>query len=186
MPGHKDKARCRTVPICCCLFQNRKKESQVRSSMFAGLLTVFSCSILIISTFPAHTFGWAFFLSRSAVAGLWGFALIVDAPLLIFAGRFLERYGQTVTLLFASPLFACFVCLASTINSWIGLLGSFFVLRFLGAGVMFLLSNTTLAKWFKIHRGKAALVTVIASFVMLIVQAPVHYLIAMYGWRMHS
>ena len=153
---------------------------------------IFGCSILTISTFPAHTFGWAFFLphlmaevnvSRSAVASMWGVALLVDAPLLILAGRFLDRYGQQLTLTLACPLFACFVCLGSTIDSWVGLMGSFFVLRFLGAGVIVLVSNTTLAKWFKVHRGKAALVVVVSSFVMVIMQAPVHFLIGLYGWR---
>ena len=169
-----------------------QKKHQKYYSKIAGLQQLIACCILILATFPGHTFGWAFFLpdirkelnlSRSSLAVMWAVSLFLTAFILPFVGKLLHLYGQFTVVLFVSPLFAFAVMSVSLVNSWLFLGIGFFVLRLLGPGMLVLSGTTSIAKWFKFYRGKASLIVVSFSFFMIVVQKLVAVLIISYGWR---
>jgi MFS transporter, OFA family, oxalate/formate antiporter len=178
------------LPTSKALFVDQRK--QKRYSMLAGVQNLVACCIMVLATFPGHTFGWSFFLpdirrelklSRTSLATMWGISLFLTACILPLIGKLLHQYGQFFVVLIVSPLFAFSIISVSFVNSWLLLGIAFFILRLLGPGILVLSSTTTVSKWFKFYRGKASLIVVAFSFFMIVVQKLVSVLIQLYKWR---
>lgn len=186
------------LPLCCMLprsatgrVANSIGESKRRARL-AGLQQLLACCLMVLATFNGHTFGWAFFLphirkelqlSRSSVSVMWSTGLFLAATVLPRVGKVLDARGQFRVVLVVTPVFALAVGSVSAINSWFMLALAFFFLRLLGPGIIVLSGTTTVAKWFKLYRGKASLVVVAFSFLMIVAQKLVSTLINSFGWR---
>src|SRR5690606_17191462 len=84
--------------------------------------------------------------------------------MMMFIGRFVDRFGQRFMMVLIGTLFllACFY--NSFISSiWMLAIG-FFLVRILGQGSMSLIPNTLLAQWFIKKRGKAFGLLTLFSF----------------------
>ncbi|MCT2534465.1 MFS transporter [Aquibacillus koreensis] len=107
-----------------------------------------------------NDFGW----SRSEVSSLYSFATLAAGLMMMFIGRFIDRFGQRMMMVLIGVIFA-FACF---FNSWISniwMLGiGFFLIRLLGQGSMTLLPNTLVAQWFVKKRGVALSIMTLGSF----------------------
>lgn len=105
-------------------------------------------------------FGW----SRSQVSSVYSIATLIAGFMMMFIGRFVDRFGQRFMMVLIGTLFllACFY--NSFISSiWMLAIG-FFLVRILGQGSMSLIPNTLLAQWFIKKRGKAFGLLTLFSF----------------------
>lgn len=107
-----------------------------------------------------HDFGW----SRSLVSSVYSIATLLAGFLMIFVGRFIDRFGQRMMMVTIGTLFA----MASLFNSFISsiwmLAVGFFLVRLLGQGSMSLIPNTLVAQWFIKKRGRALSLVTLFSF----------------------
>ena len=185
------------LPLCCMLpsatsHGAESMRQSKRRAQLAGLQQLLACCFMVLATFNGHTFGWAFFLphirkelqlSRSSVSVMWSFGLFLAAMVLPRVGKILDARGQFRVVSVVTPVFALAVGSVSTIDSWFMLALAFFFLRLLGPGILVLSSTTTVAKWFKLYRGKASLIVVAFSFLMIVTQKLASTLINSFGWR---
>src|SRR5699024_1463081 len=83
-------------------------------------------------------FGW----SRSQVSGLYSLATLLAGLIMIFVGRFIDRFGQRIMMVSIGTLFGLACFFNSIVSSmWMLALG-FFLVRLLGQGSMSLIPNT--------------------------------------------
>lgn len=105
-------------------------------------------------------FGW----SRTQVSSVYSIATLAAGLLMVFVGKFIDRFGQRFMMVLIGLLFliACFY--NSFITSiWMLAIG-FFLVRILGQGSMSLIPNTLVAQWFVKKRGKAFGLLTLFSF----------------------
>lgn len=107
-----------------------------------------------------NDFGW----SRSLVSSVYSIATLVAGFLMIFVGRFIDRFGQRLMMVTIGTLFAI-ACLFNSFISSIWMLAvGFFLIRLLGQGSMSLIPNTLVAQWFIKKRGRALSLVTLFSF----------------------
>ena len=107
-----------------------------------------------------HDFGW----SRSYISGMYSVATVCAGFLLVFVGRFVDRFGQRSMMVIIGTLLgvACFFN-SVIINAWMLMIG-FFLIRLLGQGSMSLIPNTLVPQWFVQKRGRAMSFLAIGGF----------------------
>ena len=118
-----------------------------------------------VCTVPGQSVGVATFnevwredlsLSSSQLSGLYALGTIVAAIFLPLTGASMDRWGIRRTMLVVVVgLSAACGWMSQVHHSW-SLLLAFFLLRFLGQGSLYLLSNNTLAMWFHDKLGTVA------------------------------
>mgnify|MGYP001195765934 CR=1 FL=1 len=107
-----------------------------------------------------HDFGW----SRSQVSGIYSAATLVAGLIMIFVGRFIDRFGQRTMMVLVGTVFGL-ACLFNSVvsNMWMLAIG-FFLIRLLGQGSMTLIPKTLVAQWFIKKRGRAFSYITMGSF----------------------
>ena len=125
-------------------------------------------------------FGW----SRSQVSGIYSAATLVAGLIMIFVGRFIDRFGQRIMMVTIGTLFAIACFWNSIVSSiWMLALG-FFLVRLLGQGSMTLIPNTLVAQWFVKKRGLAFSIMTLGSFISAMVFPIINtWLINTWDWR---
>ncbi|MEQ6389937.1 MFS transporter [Bacillaceae bacterium S4-13-58] len=124
--------------------------------------------------------GW----SRSEVSGLYSFATLCAGLLMIFVGRFIDRFGQRLMMVVVGTLFA-FACFfnSQVTSMWMLAIG-FFLVRLLGQGSMSLIPNTLVAQWFVKRRGFAFSLMTLGSFASAMSFPLINtWLIQTWDWR---
>ncbi|PAV28035.1 MFS transporter [Virgibacillus profundi] len=125
-------------------------------------------------------FGW----SRSQVSGIYSAATLVAGLIMIFIGRFIDRFGQRIMMVVIGVLFAIACFWNSIVSSiWMLALGFFFI-RLLGQGSMTLIPNTLVAQWFIKKRGFAFSIMTLGSFISAMLFPVINtWLINTWDWR---
>ncbi|MGP4064032.1 MFS transporter [Oceanobacillus sp. M65] len=125
-------------------------------------------------------FGW----SRSQVSGIYSGATLVAGLIMIFVGRFIDRFGPRIMMVTIGSLFAIACFWNSVVSSiWMLAIGFFFI-RLLGQGSMSLIPNTLVAQWFIKKRGFAFSIMTLGSFLSAMLFPIVNtWLINTWDWR---
>ncbi|MFB9974180.1 MFS transporter [Allobacillus sp. SKP2-8] len=145
---------------------------------FSGPGQTYSNSIFIDAYI--EDFGW----SRSLVSSVYSIATLVAGLIMIFVGRFIDRFGQRVMMVVVGTLFAI-ACFWNSAVSTIWMLSiGFFAIRLLGQGSMSLIPNTLAAQWFVKKRGFAVSLMALGSFISAMVFPIINtWLIDTWDWR---
>ena len=142
-------------------------------NIYYGWIIVFIAGLGVFFSGPGQTysnsafidqyidyFGW----SRSEVSGLYSAATLVAGMIMVFVGRFIDRFGQRAMMVIVGTLFALACFFNSTVSSMWMLAVGFFLIRLLGQGSMSLIPNTLVAQWFVKKRGRAFSFMTLGSF----------------------
>ena len=145
---------------------------------FSGPGQTYSNSIFIDAYI--EDFGW----SRSLVSSVYSIATLVAGLIMIFVGRFIDRFGQRVMMVVVGTLFAIACFWDSAVSTiWMLSIG-FFAIRLLGQGSMSLIPNTLAAQWFVKKRGFAVSLMALGSFISAMVFPIINtWLIDTWDWR---
>lgn len=146
-----------------------------------------------VCTVPGQSVGVATFnevwredlsLSSSQLSGLYALGTIVAAVFLPLTGASMDRWGIRRTMLVVVVgLSAACGWMSQVHHSW-SLLLAFFLLRFLGQGSLYLLSNNTLAMWFHDKLGTVAgCSSLVVTLTMGVAPLLLGWSISEWGWR---
>ena len=146
-----------------------------------------------VCTVPGQSVGVATFnevwredlsLSSSQLSGLYALGTIVAAIFLPLTGASMDRWGIRRTMLVVVVgLSAACGWMSQVHHSW-SLLLAFFLLRFLGQGSLYLLSNNTLAMWFHDKLGTVAgCSSLVVTLTMGVAPLLLGWSISEWGWR---
>ncbi|WP_112182283.1 MULTISPECIES: MFS transporter [Paraliobacillus] len=146
---------------------------KIGSNFYYGWMIVFIAGLGIFFSGPGQTysnsafidqyindFGW----SRSQVSGVYSAATLCAGLIMMFVGRFIDRFGQRIMMVTVGTLFALACFFNSMVSSiWMLAIG-FFLIRLLGQGSMSLIPNTLVAQWFIKKRGFAFSIMTLGGF----------------------
>jgi len=124
-------------------------------------------------------------ISASALGTAYMVGTVAAAVPLVLAGKASDRFGPRRVMGVVAVLFALSCVLAGQVQGVVSLTVAFFLLRFLGQGVLGLLSGHQLALWFERRLGTVSglkFVFVNAGFAVLPVLTL--WLIDLVGWRL--
>jgi sugar phosphate permease len=124
--------------------------------------------------------GW----SLTVISGMYTAGSLIAAPLLLFVGRLLDRFGSRLILAVICLLMGVVTILMSRISHPTHLLAGFAIVRLLGDSSLNLVSIALVSLWFMRLRGRATAVASLGlatSHSMLPLLAQL--LIDRYGWR---
>ncbi|GAB3055275.1 MFS transporter [Virgibacillus ainsalahensis] len=125
---------------------------------FSGPGQTYSNSIFIDEYI--REFGW----SRSQVSGIYSGATLCAGLLMLFVGRFIDRFGQRFMMVLIGSLLAIACLYNSMVTNVFMLAIGFFLIRLLGQGSMSLIPNTLVSQWFIKKRGRAFSFMTLGSF----------------------
>lgn len=126
-----------------------------------------------------------FDISRTQISSYYSSATFMAGILLIFIGRFIDRYGhRKMTMIIASLLgVTCILC--GNVPSAFLLIGVFFLLRLLGQGSMVLLPSTLIPNWFTKKRAIALSLVTLGGVIGSVIIPPVNtWALNYFSWRM--
>lgn len=125
-------------------------------------------------------FGW----SRSQVSGIYSAATLVAGLMMMFVGRFIDRFGQRAMMVTVGSVFGIACFFNSIVSSMWMLAIGFFLIRLLGQGSMSLIPNTLVAQWFTKKRGFAFSIMTLGSFASAMVFPIINtWLIDTWDWQ---
>ncbi|WP_163537218.1 MFS transporter [Gracilibacillus sp. YIM 98692] len=169
------------------------KKAKVFQQFYYGWVIVFIAGLGVFFSGPGQTysnsqfidqyirdFGW----SRSQVSGLYSAATLVAGLIMVFVGRFIDRFGQRTMMVTVGSLFG-FACFFNSIVSSLWMLAiGFFLVRLLGQGSMSLIPNTLVVQWFVKKRGIAFSIMTLGSFASAMSFPLINtWLIGEWGWQ---
>ena len=164
-----------------------------RSPLFYGWVVWAVATVGMIMTSPAQSFTTSLFidqfilefdLSRTTVSGLYGLGTFIAALSLTFVGRTIDLYGNRMSGVIISVLFAAALLFMSIVTGPFMLLIGFILIRGLGYGSMVLVSTTSIAQWFFAHRGRMMSFTLVVFSLFQAGFVPfLEDLFTTYDWR---
>ncbi|WP_138417879.1 MFS transporter [Aquibacillus sediminis] len=168
-------------------------KSSIFQRIYYGWFIVFIAGLGIFFSGPGQTysnsqfideyirdFGW----SRSQVSSLYSVATLIAGLIMIFVGRFIDRFGQRMMMVSVGTLFALACFFNSMVSSMWMLAIGFFLVRLLGQGSMSLIPNTLVAQWFIKKRGRAFSIMTLGSFASAMSFPIINtWLIGEWGWQ---
>ncbi|NJP38032.1 MFS transporter [Alkalicoccus luteus] len=125
-------------------------------------------------------FGW----SRSLVSALYAGATLLSGTLMIWFGSLIDRFGQRKASISAAVLLGLACLFNSLLLGPVMLFFGFFFIRLFGQGLMEMVPNTLVPRWFSAKRGKAFALMEVGGFLSAAVLPPLNvWLIAGAGWQ---
>jgi MFS family permease len=129
-------------------------------------------------------YGETFDYSSTLISTGYSVATVISGMLIVFMGRFTDKYGQRVMLVIVGILLA----ITTFFNSFVANIGmmfvGFFLLRYFGQGSMTLIPSSLVPQWFDKKRGFAlSLMYLGATFATLLVPRFNLFLIETMGWE---
>lgn len=145
---------------------------------FSGPGQTYSNSIFIDQYI--NDFGW----SRTEVSGLYSSATLAAGLIMMFVGRFIDRFGQRFMMVTVGTVFALACFFNSMVTNMFMLAIGFFLVRLLGQGTMSLIPNTLVAQWFIKKRGRAFSFMTIGSFLSAMLLPVINtWIIQTWDWQ---
>ena len=173
---------------------------------FYGWFLVFAAMLGIFSSIPGQTAGFSAFtnplieslkITRSDLALAYGIGTICSGFILPKGGVFLDKYGTRLTAVIVYGglgtvlyIFSCSEAIFASISTnGIAQVGAMAVLvlglRFFGQGMLPVISNTMVSRWFDKKRGKViAFMGVVNSLTFNAAPAVLSFLIVSYTWQL--
>jgi len=146
-----------------------------------------------VSTFPGQTSGVAVFnssfrealdLNHSQLTGVYMLGSFLACLPMFAVGTFMDRYGIRKTMSVVVVLFGAACIFTSLITNLLTLGIAFFMLRTLGQGALALLSDNTLAMWFRARLGTVSGLKGLSwALALAVLPGFILWLINSYGWR---
>ena len=163
------------------------------TSAFRGGTILGIATLVVFLSGPAQTYGVSVFIdpmlaefgwSRGLVSTTYSIATLLSALPLVIVGRQIDRVGNRIILTLASICFGVSLLWLSRVNTPLGLLVGFAVLRTCGSGVLTLAARTLIPQWFVRRRGRAFSILGLGSALSLaLVPRANESLISWVGWR---
>lgn len=185
--------------------------SPERYPFFYGWVIVAVATVGVVASIPGQTMGVSVFmpklaealrLSSGQLSIAYGLGTVTSGLFLVRAGRLVDRFGVqrsmvAAALCFAMALLFISACgvIVDAISSALGeavhtataiavAIVSFFLIRFLGQGMLAMIPRVMLGRWFNRRRGLAVgLSGVIVSFGFGSAPLFLNALVQAYGWR---
>jgi len=165
---------------------------RVKEKLFYGWVVV--VAFLVIGTFIFGTrFSFGVFfksiegefdLTRAATSGVLSTYLVLGCAFAILGGWALDRYGPRIIILLMGLFTGFSLLLTSQTNSSWQLLITYSLLLSVGTGAMYVVTVSTVSRWFDEKRGFALGIASSGAGLGQVVMAPfATYLISNFGWR---
>ena len=162
------------------------------SGLFYGYVIVSSTVVIFAAAFGVHysfglffkpmasEFGW----SRSMMSGAFSLSWLLHGIAAIFLGRWTDRYGPRVVLVFSAILLSSGYLLTTWINSPWQFYATYGVLVGIGTGGIYVPLVSTIARWFVVHRTRMTGIAVAGvGMGTFLVPLIANRLISAFGWR---
>lgn len=136
-------------------------------NVFYGWAVVACCGVCILCACPAQSYGFALFtehyiedsgVPRTALSTIWVTVLFGCSLLLPYIGGLSDRIGPRKLLLLVSGPYALLLGLLGQTRGPFAFCLVFFLTRLVGPGVLVLIGQTTVNRWFVTKRGRATAV----------------------------
>lgn len=178
---------------------------------FYGWVILVASTCGVVASIPGQTMGVSVFtdifiheldLSRVHLSLAYLIGTVASGFLVTFGGRLFDRYGARLSVIVNALLFGCVLLAMGQIDRIAGGLASpfpaaarwgivftvavcgFFAIRFLGQGMLTVISRAMLGKWFDKRRGLAfAISGVVGSFAFAAAPPFLDTLNGLFGWR---
>ncbi|NOZ40324.1 MAG: MFS transporter [Planctomycetes bacterium] len=167
--------------------------ADARPKFFYGWLMLPLAMLLMVASSPGQTFGFSYFnvkfrdvfdLTQTRLSAIYLLATVTASLALPFVGGLTDRFGLRRSVLATVAALAGVCVLMSQAQGVAMLFAAFVLFRVLGAGMMVLLANNTLATWFDRRLGLASgLMQVAMAGAIAFVPAGMVFLIDAFGWR---
>lgn len=165
----------------------------INTKFYYGWVIVAVSGLAMLFSAPGQTFSVSVFIdaygeefdySSTLISTGYSIATVLSGTLIVFMGRFVDKFGHRVALVTAGVLLA----VATLFNSFIANIGmmfiGFFLLRYFGQGSMTLLPESLVPQWFDKRRGFALSIMGIGiTIATLLVPRYNLFLINQFGWQ---
>ena len=126
-----------------------------------------------------------FDLTRAATSGVFSTYTVLGCAFAILGGWALDRYGPRIIILLMGLFTGFSLLLTSQTNSSWQLFITYSLLLSIGTGAIYVVTMSTVSRWFDKKRGFALGIASSGSGLGIVVVAPfATYLISNFGWRM--
>ncbi|MBP1940451.1 MFS transporter [Cytobacillus luteolus] len=165
----------------------------IQTPFYYGWVIVMIGSMAVFFSGPGQTYSNAVFIdfyladfgwNRSVISSIYSTATLCAGLLMMVVGRYIDKYGQRISMVFVSVALA-FACLwNSMVTNIVMLFIGFFLIRLFGQGSMSLVPNTLIPQWFIEKRGRAFSLMAIGGFVSSALFPIVNlWMIEQWGWQ---
>lgn len=168
-------------------------KSHFFKKFYYGWVIVFIAGLGVFFSGPGQTYSNSIFIdeyikdfgwTRSEVSGLYSAATLVAGLIMVFVGKFIDKFGQRTMMVTVGSAFAIACFFNSIVTSMWMLAIGFFLIRLLGQGSMSLIPNTLVAQWFIKRRGLAFSIMTLGSFASAMVFPLINtWLISTWDWQ---
>ncbi|YCA13480.1 MFS transporter [Bacillus sp. AK128] len=125
-------------------------------------------------------FGW----NRSTISSIYSVATLIAGLLMMVVGRYIDKYGQRVAMVFVASALALACFWNSIVMNTAMLFIGFFLIRLFGQGSMTLVPNTLIPQWFIEKRGRAFSMMAIGGFLSSALFPIMNlWMIEQWGWQ---
>lgn len=170
-----------------------KHAKAINDKFYYGWVIVAVSAIGMFFSAPGQTFSVSVFIdaygeefdySSTLISTGYSVATVISGSLIVFMGRFVDKFGHRVMLVAVGLLLALTTFYNSFIaNIWMMFFG-FFLLRYFGQGSMTLLPESLVPQWFDKRRGFALSIMGLGITVAtLLVPRYNLFLINQFGWE---
>ncbi|OIJ12886.1 MFS transporter [Anaerobacillus arseniciselenatis] len=171
-----------------------KKSDRVieRTPFYYGWVIVFMGALGVFLSGPGQTYSVSIFIdayieefgwSRSLISSLYSGATLLSGFLMILMGKLIDVRGQRSMSIFAGAMLGIACLFNSFILGPLMLFIGFFLIRVFGQGLMEMVPNTLIPRWFVKKRGKAIAFMEVGGFLSSAALPPLNvWLIASLGW----
>ncbi len=146
---------------------------KINKRFYYGWVIVFVSALAFFFSAPGQTYSISIFInvyetefgySKTALSTGYSIATTISGLLMIFIGRFTDKFGQRVMLVIVATMLAFTTFYNSfSINIWM-IFSGFFFLRFFGQGSMTLIPNSLVPQWFEKKRAVAISLSEFGNF----------------------
>jgi MFS family permease len=164
-----------------------------RSPVFYGWVILVVATVAIICTTPAQSFAFSLFidhfiedfgLTRTEVTSLVSVATFLSALSLTWIGKQVDRYGCQKIGTILIVIFPPMLMMLSQVRGPVTLFFGFLIVRVVGQGSLFLVSNTAITQWWQERRGWVMGLMLVTFALFRAVYLPVlQGWIDAYGWQ---
>ncbi len=174
----------------------KKRAQRINDSFYYGWVIVLISAVGLFFSAPGQTYSISIFrtiyeqelgYSSTMLSVSYTFATVLSGTLLVFMGRFVDRFGQRMMMLIVGALLAVTAFYNSYVSNIIMIFIGFFLLRYFGQGSMVLIPNSLVPQWFEKKRALAiSLMTLGGIIATMSIPYFNHWLIGTLGgdWRM--
>ena len=146
---------------------------KINKRFYYGWVIVFVSALAFFFSAPGQTYSISIFInvyetefgySKTALSTGYSIATTISGLLMIFVGRYTDKFGQRVMLVIVATMLAFTTFYNSfSINIWM-IFSGFFFLRFFGQGSMTLIPNSLVPQWFEKKRALAISLSEFGNF----------------------